>query len=46
MDFSEDQLRPAPDIGQDSRAVLLEAGFDRDAVDDLIRTGVVRNSAG
>ena len=46
MDFSEDQLRPAPDIGQDSRAVLLEAGFDRDTVDDLIRTGVVRSPAG
>jgi crotonobetainyl-CoA:carnitine CoA-transferase CaiB-like acyl-CoA transferase len=44
MNFSEDQLRPAPDIGQDSRAVLLEAGFDRDTVDDLIRTGVVRTS--
>jgi crotonobetainyl-CoA:carnitine CoA-transferase CaiB-like acyl-CoA transferase len=46
MDFSEDQLRPAPDIGQDSRAVLLEAGFDRDTVDDLIRAGVVRSPAG
>ena len=46
MNFSEDQLRPAPDIGQDSRAVLLEAGFDRDTVDDLIRTGVVRSPAG
>src|ERR1700676_1375075 len=46
MGFSEDQLRPAPDIGQDSRAVLLEAGFDRDTVDDLIRTGVVRSPAG
>ena len=28
LGLSEDQLRPAPDIGQDSRAVLLEAGFD------------------
>jgi crotonobetainyl-CoA:carnitine CoA-transferase CaiB-like acyl-CoA transferase len=42
MGSSEDQLRPAPDIGQDSRAVLLEAGLDRDAIDDLIRTGAVR----
>jgi crotonobetainyl-CoA:carnitine CoA-transferase CaiB-like acyl-CoA transferase len=42
MGLSEDHLRPAPDIGQDSRAILLEAGFDRDAIDDLIRTGVVR----
>jgi crotonobetainyl-CoA:carnitine CoA-transferase CaiB-like acyl-CoA transferase len=46
MGLSEDQLRPAPDIGQDSRAVLLEAGFDRDVIDNLIRTGVVRTSPG
>jgi crotonobetainyl-CoA:carnitine CoA-transferase CaiB-like acyl-CoA transferase len=42
MGLSEDQLRPAPDIGQDSRAVLLEAGFEPDTIDDLMRTGVVR----
>jgi crotonobetainyl-CoA:carnitine CoA-transferase CaiB-like acyl-CoA transferase len=40
--FSEDQLCPAPDIGADSRAVLLEAGFEPDAIDDLIKTGAVR----
>jgi crotonobetainyl-CoA:carnitine CoA-transferase CaiB-like acyl-CoA transferase len=44
MGFSEDELRPAPDIGQDSREVLMEAGFDSKAIDDLIRTGAVRNS--
>jgi crotonobetainyl-CoA:carnitine CoA-transferase CaiB-like acyl-CoA transferase len=40
--FSEDQLRPAPDIGADSREILREAGFDRETIDDLIKTGVVR----
>src|SRR3954447_23783335 len=40
--FCEDQLRPAPDIGADSREVLLEAGFKDSAIDDLIDTGAVR----
>jgi crotonobetainyl-CoA:carnitine CoA-transferase CaiB-like acyl-CoA transferase len=40
--FSEDQLRPAPDIGADSREVLLENGFDHQTIDDLIKNGVVR----
>jgi crotonobetainyl-CoA:carnitine CoA-transferase CaiB-like acyl-CoA transferase len=40
--FSEDQLRPAPDIGADSRSILGDAGFDRETIDDLIRTGAVR----
>ncbi len=40
--LSEDQLRPAPDIGADSRAVLLDAGFDREAIEKLIGAGVVR----
>ena len=40
--FSEDQLRPAPDIGADSREVLLENGFDRETIDELIKNGVVR----
>jgi hypothetical protein len=34
-------LRPAPDIGQDSYEVLMEAGFERGAVDDLVRAGAV-----
>ncbi len=38
-------LCPAPDIGQDSREVLLEAGFDRGAIDDLIRAGAVRQAS-
>jgi crotonobetainyl-CoA:carnitine CoA-transferase CaiB-like acyl-CoA transferase len=42
--LSEDDLRPAPDIGADSREVLLEAGFGRDAIDDLIKAGAVRTS--
>jgi crotonobetainyl-CoA:carnitine CoA-transferase CaiB-like acyl-CoA transferase len=44
LGLSEDQLRPAPDIGQDSREVLLDAGFDSDAIECLIATGVVRSS--
>lgn len=44
MGLSEDKLRPAPDIGQDSREVLLEAGFDPKAIDDLISAGTVRTS--
>ena len=44
MGFSEDELRPAPDIGADSREVLLDAGFDRDAIDKLIAAGIVRTS--
>lgn len=40
--LSEDHLCPAPDIGQDSAAVLLEAGFDRAAIDELIKAGAVR----
>ena len=42
--MSEDDLRPAPDIGADSRAVLLEAGFDAGAIDSLISAGIVRTS--
>jgi crotonobetainyl-CoA:carnitine CoA-transferase CaiB-like acyl-CoA transferase len=42
MGLSEDDLRPAPDIGADSREVLVDAGFDRDAVDSLISAGIVR----
>jgi crotonobetainyl-CoA:carnitine CoA-transferase CaiB-like acyl-CoA transferase len=44
--LSEDNLRPAPDIGQDSVAVLLEAGLDRGAIDDLIKAGAVRQATG
>src|SRR5215217_7301903 len=40
--LSEDQLCPAPDIGADSRAVLLDAGFESDAIDALISKGAVR----
>lgn len=42
--LSEDHLRPAPDIGQDSVAVLLEAGYDRAAIDELIKAGAVRQA--
>src|SRR3954470_7351232 len=44
--LSEDNLRPAPDIGQDSYAVLIEAGFDRSIIDDLVKTGAVRQAKG
>ena len=40
--LSEDNLCPAPDIGQDSVEVLLEAGLERGAIDDLIEAGAVR----
>ena len=43
---SEDHLRPAPDIGQDSCEVLREAGLGRDAIDDLVKSGVVRQAKG
>ncbi|MGE0287987.1 MAG: CaiB/BaiF CoA transferase family protein [Bradyrhizobium sp.] len=44
--LSEDHLCPAPDIGQDSVAVLLEAGYDRAVIDDLIKAGAVRQAKG
>ena len=44
--LSEDHLRPAPDIGQDSYEVLLQAGFERGAIDDLIKAGAVRQAKG
>ncbi|MBA2398183.1 MAG: CoA transferase [Bradyrhizobium sp.] len=42
--FSEEALCPAPDIGQDSIAILAEAGLDRAAIDELIKAGVVRQA--
>ena len=42
--LSEDRLCPAPDVGQDSVAVLMEAGLDRDAIDELIRAGAIRQA--
>jgi crotonobetainyl-CoA:carnitine CoA-transferase CaiB-like acyl-CoA transferase len=39
--FSEDNLRPAPDVGQDSCEVLLEAGLDHAFIDELINLGAV-----
>jgi crotonobetainyl-CoA:carnitine CoA-transferase CaiB-like acyl-CoA transferase len=42
--LSEDKLRPAPDIGQDSYEILMEAGLDRSAIDDLIKAGAVRQA--
>jgi crotonobetainyl-CoA:carnitine CoA-transferase CaiB-like acyl-CoA transferase len=44
--LSEDKLCPAPDVGQDSFAVLIEAGFDRAAIDELIKAGAVRQARG
>jgi crotonobetainyl-CoA:carnitine CoA-transferase CaiB-like acyl-CoA transferase len=44
--LSEDRLCPAPDVGQDSYAVLVEAGFERGAIDELIKAGAVRQAKG
>jgi crotonobetainyl-CoA:carnitine CoA-transferase CaiB-like acyl-CoA transferase len=44
--LSEDRLCPAPDVGQDSYAVLLEAGFECGAIDDLVKAGAVRQAKG
>jgi crotonobetainyl-CoA:carnitine CoA-transferase CaiB-like acyl-CoA transferase len=44
--LSEDNLRPAPDVGQDSYTVLMEAGFDRSIINDLVKTGAVRQAKG
>ena len=38
----EDRLTAAPDVGQHSRAVLLESGYDAQTVDELLRAGAVR----
>ena len=46
VSLSKDDLRPAPDIGQDSFEVLLEAGFERSAVDDLVSAGAMRQAKG
>lgn len=40
--FAEDHLQPAPDIGQDSYEVLIEAGLARDTIEDLVKSGAVR----
>ena len=44
--LSEDELCPAPDIGPDSYEVLLEAGFERGAIDDWVKAGAVRQAKG
>jgi crotonobetainyl-CoA:carnitine CoA-transferase CaiB-like acyl-CoA transferase len=36
--------RPAPPLGEATRHVLLEAGFDEDAIDELVRTHIVREA--
>jgi len=42
LGLSEDSLGPAPDIGADSREVLLDAGFESETIESLISAGVVR----
>ncbi|WP_407169333.1 CaiB/BaiF CoA transferase family protein [Bradyrhizobium sp. ORS 111] len=42
--LSEDLLCPAPDVGQDSRAVLAEAGFAPAEIDGLVESGAVRQA--
>jgi hypothetical protein len=39
-------LRAAPDLGQDSYEVLLEAGVERSAIDVLVKAGAVRQGRG
>ena len=43
---SEDRLSPAPDVGQDSIAILVEAGLDSSTIDELVKAGVVRQARG
>ena len=40
--LSEDALFPAPDIGQDGRAVLETAGFSGETIESLIAAGAMR----
>jgi crotonobetainyl-CoA:carnitine CoA-transferase CaiB-like acyl-CoA transferase len=35
---------PAPLLGEHSRAILTEAGYDAAAIDDLIARGIVRET--
>lgn len=42
--LSEDHLCPAPDVGQDSRAVLMEAGLGSVEIDGLLLSGAVRQA--
>jgi len=42
LGLSEDSLGPAPDVGADSREVLLDAGFESETIESLISAGVVR----
>jgi crotonobetainyl-CoA:carnitine CoA-transferase CaiB-like acyl-CoA transferase len=44
--LSEDRLCPAPYVGQDSTAILVEAGLDSATIDELIRSGAVRQARG
>ena len=43
---AEDALSPAPDIGQHSRAVLLEAGYDTQSIEKMIGAGAVVEPTG
>lgn len=40
--LSEDALCPAPDIGQDGRAILQSAGLSRETIESLIANGAMR----
>ena len=42
--LSEDGLCPAPDVGQDSRAVLAEVGFSQAEIDGLLQSGAVKQA--
>jgi crotonobetainyl-CoA:carnitine CoA-transferase CaiB-like acyl-CoA transferase len=42
--LSEDGLCPAPDVGQDSIEILIEAGLDSATIDESLKTGAVRQA--
>lgn len=45
LGLTEDDLPPAPDIGEHSVDVLRDAGFTPDDIEDLLRVGAVRVAA-
>ncbi|MGM4963031.1 CaiB/BaiF CoA transferase family protein [Tardiphaga sp. 1201_B9_N1_1] len=42
--FAEDTMSPAPDVGQDSRSILTDAGYSRRDIDQLVERRVVHTA--